>query len=135
LFANTTDIAYNWFMSDVKNKPQKESEWDKKKIIFITVIVFILLISVFWIKDLVLGKNTQSGEMTRKVKGISIQSDVRKNVADQINTLKEEAGNINLVDIATSSPQVQKIINDLKAIKDYPNNQLRQTCINMCSKL
>ena len=77
---------------------------------------------------------------TTAVKGASTQSlpalpDVKQSIQNQIDNLKNEAQNINVVDIATSSPQVQKVINDLKAIQNYPQNQLKTTCEKICSGL
>jgi len=123
-------------MGEAKNKLTKnESEWDKKKIIFFSVLIIVLLILGFMLKDSILGKSYKVADSSQSVKGVSTQIDIKKNVQDQINSLREEAGNINLVDVATSSPQVQKVINDLKALKDYPNNQLKQSCMSICSKL
>jgi len=123
-------------MGETKGKPIKnESQWDKKKIIFFSILTVVLLILGYALKDSILGKSTKQNLTAQSIKGVSTQIDLRKGVQDQINTIKEEAGNINLVDVATSSPQVQKVINDLKALKEYPNNQLKQTCMNVCSKL
>jgi hypothetical protein len=72
------------------------------------------------------GANTES---------ISPLPDIKQGIQNQIDSLKSEAQNINVVDIATSSPQVQKVINDLKAIQDYPKNQLKTTCEKICSGL
>jgi hypothetical protein len=110
-----------------------ESEWDRKKIVFFTILIIILLIFGFSFKNSILGTTSNKLSISPKINAPKI--DIKKNVQDQIQTLKDEATNINVVDIATSSPQVQKVINDLKALKDYPNNQLKKSCINLCSKL
>ena len=112
---------------------KEESVWDKRKIVFFTIIIIILLILGYSFKNSILGNSYKLP--TQKASGNVPALNFKKNVSDQINLLKEEASNINLVDVATSSPQVQKVINDLKAMKDYPNNQLKQTCVNLCSKL
>lgn len=117
-----------------KNK-EKESEWDKKKIVFFLSLSIILLIVGLMVINSTFGLNSKKTKLEETVKGVSTKVDVGKNVQDKIQELQQDAGSINLVDIATSSPQVQKVINDLKALKDYPNNQLKQTCIDMCQKL
>jgi conjugal transfer/entry exclusion protein len=86
------------------------------------------------------GQETSPSQITTDVKGASTSvpnpvSDIKSNIQNQIDSLKNEAQNINVVDMATSSPQVQKVINDLKAVQDYPKNQLRQTCEKICSGL
>ncbi|HYM65627.1 MAG TPA: hypothetical protein VES68_04085 [Candidatus Sulfotelmatobacter sp.] len=126
-------------------KEQKEKiEWDKKKIVVFVIFLAVLLIGLYKVKTIILDKNVskeKSSSLVSKqdVKGAqTIESpaqSLKNNVQEQINSLKSEAQNINVVDIATSSPQVQKIINDLKAIQNYPSNQLKQTCINICNRL
>jgi conjugal transfer/entry exclusion protein len=121
---------------------QERSEWDKKKIIMFTVAVVALLgIGVIFKNMMFAGQEIANpSPVTTNVKGAETQavnpvSDIKNNVQNQINNLKNEAQDINIVDVATSSPQVQKVINDLKAIQDYPKNQLRQTCEKICSGL
>lgn len=126
-------------------KESKEKiQWDRKKIILFIITLFILLFALYEAKTIVLDKNVSQVQKNplitnQNVKGAqAIQSptqDIRSNVSQQINSLRNEASNINVLDIATSSPQVQKIINDLKALQDYPSNQLRETCVNICNRL
>lgn len=113
---------------------KQESEWDKKKIFLATVITIFLLISGYYVVNSFTGYSYKNN-LVSQTPNLKPPISIKKSAQDQINALKEEASNINLVDVATSSPQVQKVINDLKALKDYPNNQLKQTCINLCSKL
>jgi hypothetical protein len=135
LFANVFYIPYNYFMAEVKGKKkQEEDEWDKRKIILFLIIVFLLFAALVVLKDMILG-NTYAPKITQKVSSFNPQILVKKNVQDRVSALQKEAENIDLVDIATSSPQVQKIIHDLQSLKDYPNNQIKQGCMNICSKL
>jgi hypothetical protein len=69
------------------------------------------------------------------IKGAATQvvPNIKNSVADQLNNLKSEAQNVDLVEIASSSPQVQKVINDLKALQDYPKNQVKATCEQICN--
>ncbi len=125
-------------MDKAKAKASKqESEWDKKKIVVVAIIVFILLFIGFNILNYSLGTSyNKPQKLTQNASGVTgPQFNVGQGVQDQLKAIKNEADNINLVDIATSSPQVQKVIHDLQALKDYPNNQLKQTCINICGKL
>ena len=125
-------------MKDVKEK----MEWDKKKIIMFAIAVVVLVgIGLVFKNMMFQGQETSNPPSVKTdVKGVSTEavnpvSDIKKNIQNQIDNLKTEAQNINIVDVATSSPQVQKVINDLKAIQDYPKNQLRQTCEKICSGL
>jgi hypothetical protein len=136
LFANESLIFYNEAMGQ-KKEVKEEFEWDKKKVIlFMITGVLILLAIVYEFRPSILSK---TATISNSVKGASTLSnplpDIKTTVQNQINNLKTEAQDINVVDIATSSPQVQKVINDLKAIQDYPKNQLKQTCEKICSGL
>ncbi|MCL5433214.1 MAG: hypothetical protein M1524_03840 [Patescibacteria group bacterium] len=62
-------------------------------------------------------------------------NEVRSTVEQKINTIKEEVNKINVVEIASSSPQVQKVLNDLKAIENYPKDQAKDYCKKICDSL
>lgn len=128
-------------MKEVDNKNQ----WDRKKILLFLLACLFLVGLGYALKTILLGQSTkaqnppsyQTGQ-EQAVKGASSQSfssspNIKKSVQDQINNLKKEALDINVVDIATSSPQVQKVINDLKSLQDYPKNQLKNACEKICS--
>jgi hypothetical protein len=121
----------------MKEAPKEEAQWDKKKIILF-LIAAVLLIG-FEAKDYILGVNSAPKAPVVKpdVKGTATQvsSSIKNSVADQLGNLKTEAQNVDLVEIASSSPQVQKVINDLKAIQNYPQNQLKATCEQICNGL
>lgn len=125
----------------MKEAKKETVEWDKKKIILFIAGAVLLLIIIYMIKTMMFaGLQTQNpGLQGTAVKGASAQSnplpDIKANVQQQIDALKNEAQNINVVDVATSSPQVQKVINDLRAIQDYPKNQLKTTCEQICNGL
>jgi hypothetical protein len=127
-----------------EQKKKEEIEWDKKKIIIFSIIVFILIIGAYQLKSVFLDEASIPDEVNNSyqqdVRGVSIQEpppaqSFKNNVQEQINNIKEDAQNINVADIASSSPQVQKIIKDLKALQDYPSNQIKEVCEKVCSGL
>ncbi len=131
-------LAYNYSMSEQKEKkPEVEEEWDKKKIIAVTILALVLCLAAYSLLGPMLGlnKNTVLPNNAPQVKGASTQINLRQNVQNQIDAIKKEADNIDLAQVASSSPQVQKIIRDLKAIQNYPSNQLKSTCLNICNGL
>ncbi len=122
-------------------KPIEEDSWNKKRVLIGLLVLIMLLAGLIGFKTFVLDKNAASAP---SVKGAAVSSDlnqqsplpnIKTNVADQINTLQKEASNINLTDIATSSPQVQKVINDLKSLQDLPRNQAKDYCQQICNSL
>ena len=131
-------------MKDTK-EIKEESQWDKRKIILFSIAVVALLGIGYELRAMVLNINSQvpvdSKVKTQPgVKGASTQNqspvqDFKQNVQNQISGLKNEAQNINLIDIASSSPQVQKVIRDLKALQNYPSDQLKETCQKVCNGL
>ncbi|MEK7159926.1 MAG: hypothetical protein AAB702_00395, partial [Patescibacteria group bacterium] len=96
----------------MKEQKKEEIVWDKKKIIIFLAAIFLLLLGAYELKSIILGEssNPKISQIVDKqnVKGIKIeespQQSLKNNVTEQINNLKEEAQNINIVDIASSSP-------------------------------
>lgn len=130
------------------DKSESVETWDKKKI-FITFFVIILLgIGAYSLKNALLSKNI---DFLKSVRGISIAEDDKtkgeslKNrsaplslqaaIKEKLDDLKKEVNSLNVADIATSSPQVQKIINDLNSLRDYPVNEAKEICQRVCSNL
>jgi hypothetical protein len=133
---NTGQVIYNYCM---KEPPKEELQWDKKKILLFLIAAVLLIGIGFEAKDVILGTNISPSVSIPKpdVKGAATQvsSNIKNSVQDQLDNLKTEAQNVDLVQIASSSPQVQKVINDLKAVQDYPKNQLKATCEQICNGL
>ncbi len=123
----------------MKEPPKEDLPWDKKKIIFFLIAAVALIGIGFEAKDLILGASSapKTQVSAPDVKGAATQasSSIKNSVQNQLNTLKTEAQNVDLTQIASSSPQVQKVINDLKAIQNYPQNQLKATCQQICNGL
>ena len=128
----------------MKAKEQVEKpQWDRGKILLFFITLIILFIIGFEVRSIILGDkvNTQSKQPQNlsSVKGASTEQiqvpNLKQNVQGEINNLKNEAANINLIDVASSSPQVQKVINDLKALQNYPQDKLKDTCTKICNGL
>lgn len=124
-------------------EPIDKPQWDRGKIFLFIFTLIILAVIGFELRSIILGDKanivSQAPKNLSDVKGASTQNismpNIKQDVQGQINNLKNEAANINLVDVATSSPQVQKVINDLKALKNLPQDKLKETCTNICNRL
>lgn len=114
--------------------------WDVKKIL---AAVFIIGLIVFTVKTYVLDKNLQNENLQTgtKVEGASVKSDkivelpsqdLRKDLNQRLNDLKENVNNINVIEVATSTPAVQKVLSDIKNLQNYPQNQCLNICNNLC---
>ena len=123
----------------MKEPPKEELQWDKKKILLFAIAAIILIGIGFEAKDFFLGASQgPTAPIIRpdvKAAATQIVPGIKNSVQNQLDNLKTEAQSVDLVEIASSSPQVQKVINDLKAIQDYPKNQLKATCEHICSGL
>jgi hypothetical protein len=135
----TPKVIYNYFMKEPRKLQEEEEQWDKRKIILFLIAAVVLIGIGFEAKDMILGTSLvpQKPITAPDVKGAASQVApvIKKTVQDQLDNLQTEAQNINVVEIASSSPQVQKVINDLKAIQAYPQNQLKTTCEQICNGL
>lgn len=129
-------------MREQKEK-KEEILWDKKKI-FISLVVAILLIGIgLELKSVFLGeslpKTSQVNQNSNaEIKGPNVEdlkNGIKQSFSDNINSIKSQAESINVAEIASSSPQVQKVINDLKGLKDLPKNQIKSACERICNGL
>lgn len=141
-----------------KNESEK-AIWDKKKIIISVVLIIILFFVGFKAKELFLDINTSKSKInnvtksfSESVKGINTQIEDKSSkedsysnssIADKLQSeaqkkleaIKEEVTKLNVLDVATSSPQVKKIMNDLKSLEEYPGNQAKEMCQQICKSL
>ncbi|MEK7533934.1 MAG: hypothetical protein AAB600_01215 [Patescibacteria group bacterium] len=129
--------------------------WNKKKI-FITLLIVVAIVG-FGVKTFVLSKNKDFFSMhtvptfLKSVMGVNTQKDKEKTasstkkttsslpiqavIKEKLDDLKKEVNSLNVVDIASSSPQIQKIINDLNSLRQYPVNEAKDICQKICGTL
>lgn len=120
----------------------QEERWDLKKIIALLLFVGIL---AFGLKTFVLDKKLQlnsNSETPTAVQGVSTQNNpnpspmsIQKSFDTSLNNLKKEVNNINVAEIASSSPQVQKVLSDLKNLQNLPQSQAKDACLKICNGL
>lgn len=125
-------------------KPKDERQeivWDKKKIFIFLISALLLVFLILELKTFILGdsvtNNSSKTSNSKKVEGATSENlpDLRQGVQNQISNLKKEAENINVLDIATSSAQVQKVIKDLKDLQNLPQSQFKNACEKICNGL
>ena len=113
--------------------------WNKKRVLLALILLIAVGIGAYFFKTKVLGEKINLFE--RGVKGASTQEskptgtisiDLQKALKDKLDSLKKEVSNLNVTDIASSSPQVQKILNDMKSLEQYPQNQAKDICRKIC---
>lgn len=124
----------------------QEEVLDKKKIALGLVVAGVLLFSAYKIKTLVLDVKQDlkkekvsikevEGASTKDVKfSLPTKDEIRESVSEKVVSIKQEIERLRLEEVASSSPQVQKIIKDIQSIEEYPRNQAKEMCQQICSR-
>ncbi len=123
---------------------EERESWDLRKIIAFLLLIVILGLSF---KSLVLDKKGLEN-FTRKsigVAGVSTtqqppsnqnsSNELKKGVESKLNDLKNEVNQINVVEVATSTPAVQKVLNDIKGLQNLPQSEAKNACLKICNGL
>ncbi len=125
-------------MEEIKS----EESWNKKRIFAALFLITLLVVGIYFFKSRVFDTNS-SPQNTKLVKGVSLKEksknkendvsvDIQEAVKEKINNLKQGVSSLNILEIASSSPQIQKIINDIKTLEQYPTNQAKEICKKIC---
>lgn len=139
-----------------------DERWDKKKIALAVLLLFLFVGSAYAAKKYILGDslNTVQKPVVRsggEVAGVSStstesesknstenkkqppfsfsSSSVQDVVSEKFSAIKNQVSSLTVDEIASASPQVKKILNDLKALQEYPKTQAKEFCENMCKSL
>ncbi|OGH37537.1 MAG: hypothetical protein A3B44_03005 [Candidatus Levybacteria bacterium RIFCSPLOWO2_01_FULL_38_21] len=112
-----------------------EESWNKKKV-GITLIILLLLVgsAVYLLRNSLFFDTKSERAQNQKVLSASDQS-LEDIIQRQVQAIKQQAANINVEEIASSSPQIQNLINDLKALQNLPSSKVKEACFKICSGL
>lgn len=155
LLANKNTITYNDIMQ--KLDVLQEEVWNIKRIIlaFVGGITLLggggLVLKTFVIDQYLEKKQDQSVRSNQPQSVLGTESNIepqdevspslpkqipsQEELKEKLEGIKNQVGKLTLEDIASSSPQLQKVVNDLKTLQEYPQNQLRDACVKVCSSL
>ncbi len=123
-----------------------QEQWNKKRLVLAVLITLFLVIAGLGLKSYLLGSESpQSSNVNKNIKGTNTSTvpavtlptaeDIVQGVGGSIFNIKKEIEKINVVDLATSSPQIQKILNDIKALPSVPGQKAKDVCLNLCNGL
>ncbi len=120
-----------------KNEEVEDIPWDKKKVVIGVLIVLVVIFALLYFKERFLPTKQTDVKGTMAENKISTQSlpDPAQKIHQNIDQIKQNVSTLNVVDVATSSPQVQKVLSDIKNLENYPKNQARQACEKICAGL
>ncbi|MDP2649784.1 MAG: hypothetical protein Q8P10_02980 [bacterium] len=128
---------------------QIQENWSKKRILIGLVILTMLVAAGYFVKinfldngakgilDKVKGastfnqpaaSNNQNQENPFSAESPKLNNDIQQ----KLDSVKKRINDLNVSDMATSSPYVQKIISDLQSLEQLPKNQAREACFNIC---
>lgn len=130
------------------DKTGEHESWDKKKIaIAIFMIILFAGTGLYFFKDNLYGY-ILAQKYSKSIKGASdAKESISKNfsasskitslpiqavIQEKLDNLKKDISSLSVEDIASSSPQIKKIINDFNLIKDYPVNEAKEICKKIC---
>lgn len=128
---------------DSNKKTKKDEEeliWDKKRLLIGIGIILIVIIGTWEIKGRYYPDTNILGEST--IKNVSdlekpdIQSpglDLQSRVNSTINEVRGSVENLDPEEVASSSPQIQKVLRDIQGIKNLPTDKARDACYRICS--
>ncbi len=123
-----------------------QEQWNKKRLVLAVLITLFLVIAGLGLKSYLLGSEyPQSSNVNKNVQGTSTSAaptitlptanDVSQGVGRSINNIKKEIEKINVQDLATSSPQIKKVLDDIRALPSVPGQKAKDVCLNLCNGL
>jgi hypothetical protein len=126
-----------------KKEEVSSEEWDKKKVIITAFFVVVAILAVREIKttffsnnDEVLGQNVSVSPTPIKKPDVQIpRVNVVNQVGSKIEELKRNIDGLDPVEVASSSPQIQKVLRDMEGLKDLPSNEAKSMCMKLCSEI
>lgn len=134
-----------------------DRQWDKKKIAIGIGLLVTVLVGAYFVKTYFLDTTTtivkrDSSHVANLVEGaktdkkteesgsnensIPLSSEsIQQAVAEKLTDIKDQVNNLDVVDIAQSSPQYKKAIKDLQSLQNLPKDEAKKACLNICSNL
>lgn len=134
------------------NEEEYEEVWDFRKVAIGVVILILLFVAGFIAKRIIMGESldpatfipkipsvkgifisTVPGDQTTSHMPISLPS--QKDVTQKVQEIRQQVANLNIAEIASSSPQVQQVLKQLQQLPSYPADQAKQACMRVCNQL
>lgn len=112
-----------------------EESWNKKRVGIAFIVLLLLAGGAVYLLRNSLFINAKSGRAQNQKVLSASDYNLEDVVQRQVQAIKQQAININVEEIASSSPQIQNLINDLKALQNLPKDKVREACYNICKGL
>lgn len=127
-------------------------EWDKTRIAIAIGVLILLIVGGVFAKKYFLGANQESAQKT--VQGVSTQDSSSGSTSSgnnsvsssnlnfslptvsdlqlQLNQLEQKIQHLSIQDVASASPQVQDIIQQVQNLPNLPKDQAKSVCQQVC---
>lgn len=119
-----------------RKEPENDFEWDKKRIAIFLLCFAVFVLAALEVKSRFFPNTSILGASTsRSIQKPTVQAphvDFSR-VGASLDDIKKNIQSLDAAEIASSSPQVQKVLRDIQGIKDLPANQAREMCLKICS--
>jgi hypothetical protein len=117
-----------------------EPVWSIPKILLGVVVLGIIGWFVYQNRSFILSFNDTSvkqvaGASTKRVENNEKIAVPHIDLQEKINEITQQVSKLDVKDVASSSPQVQKVLHDMEALKDLPRSQAKDACVKICSGL
>lgn len=99
----------------------------------IVIVLFLLFINRAG--GMVAGVSTKRDTQIKTDPGVKMTKEMQNTVQERLEKIKEQVADLSATDLMTSSPQVEKVMQDLEKLKQYPKNQVKDACRNICEGL
>lgn len=135
-FGRIEEVEQDENKTKIRSSKEDEPEWDRKKVLIAFAVILFLIYAFLSTKDFFVTQDADvKGISDVAEKQSSKASEATQRARDRIDQIKENVNNLNVLDVATSSPQIQKVINDIKALESLPRDQAKSACEKICSGL
>lgn len=116
-----------------RQRPRSELGGVFGLISLIVIVLFLLFINHSG--GMVAGVNTKREAQVKTDPGVKMTKEMQDTVQERLEKVKEQVANLSATDLKTSSPQIEKVMQDLESLKQYPKNQVKDACRNICDGL
>jgi len=125
-------------------KYSEEATWDKKKLAILLSLVFIFGASLFAAKKFlfpqaksrVQGIQTLSNEIpSPAVNKSSFYLPTSQDIQQKMEDIQKQVIHLNIDQIASSSPEVRQIIQQLQNLPNLPKDAARSACEDLCRNI
>ena len=118
------------------------SQWDIKKVVI--AVVFLAILGWFGYQNRNLFLQTYPEKDSSSVAGTQTSASLEAkdqvtiphiDLEKKIGDITDQVTHLDVKEVATLSPQIQKVLKDMESLKNIPRSQAHDACIKICSSL